>query len=389
MENHRGSYYIPPDAIDNFLRVYKFNLENDLPLGIVERPKDIMPLLVDLDFRQNVSTRLYNFDQIGKSIKRYDAIVRSLVKTEHEPLYFVLEKPSPRKHKIGLKDGVHIVCPSVVTRPQVQLLIRKMMLDNWDGMFEGCDFTNTKEDIYDESVLGTNGWFMYGSKKPDEEHPWTLSKVLNVTCDDDIAEVALNFSNNELVDMLSIRNKHVDNDILDYQKEVVKSFINEINIKKHVTETILNASENVSQNVHEDYEYAKLLFGVLSPQRANNFSSWIRVGWCGRNIDYRLLTEWIEFSKKSPKFVEGECEHLWNKMSYNPNGLKMGTLHKWAKEDGPQRYNEIVQTELRDLILNARSGTEWDVAKVFQRMNDKCVVYCSESKKWFRFSNHR
>ena len=200
MENHRGSYYIPPDALDNFHRVYKFNLENGLPLGIVERPKDIMPLLVDLDFRQDVSKRLYNFDQICQFIKRYDSVVKSLLQVDN-PIYYVLEKPTTRKHKTGYKDGVHILCPSVVTRPQVQLLIRKMMLDNWDGMFEGCHFTNTKEDIYDETVLGTNGWFMYGSKKPDEEHPWTLSKT--VMCeDDDVLEVEGTSSKSDLVDLL-------------------------------------------------------------------------------------------------------------------------------------------------------------------------------------------
>ena len=34
------------------------------------------------------------------------------------------------------------------------------------------------------------------------------------------------------------------------------------------------------------------------------------IGVCLHNIDDRLKEDWIEFSKKSPKFVEGECEKM-------------------------------------------------------------------------------
>ena len=46
---------------------------------------------------------------------------------------------------------------------------------------------------------------------------------------------------------------------------------------------------------------------------------------CLHNIDYRLLEDWIEFSKKCPnKFKKGECEKLWKKMK--PSIYNMATF---------------------------------------------------------------
>ena len=54
------------------------------------------------------------------------------------------------------------------------------------------------------------------------------------------------------------------------------------------------------------------------------------MGWCLHNIDYRLLEDWIEFSKNSDKFVEGECDKEWCDMDMKGLGL---VHYLWAKED--------------------------------------------------------
>ena len=165
--------------------------------------------------------------------------------------------------------------------------------------------------------------------------------------------------------------------------EVVKK---EKEKKKHHLEC---NNRNYNTNTNDGYEYAKELVPLLSPARADNYADWIRVGWCLRNIDHRLLPEWIEFSKKSPKFSIGECERKWDFMKSDGNGLKMGTLVKWAKDDSPQRFAEMVQTNVINLILTARSETEFDVAKVVESMYQHLYVYSPENKKWYAFQNHR
>jgi len=53
----------------------------------------------------------------------------------------------------------------------------------------------------------------------------------------------------------------------------------------------------------------------------------------------RGLELWIEYSQRSPKFVEGECERKWN--SFRASGITIGTLFNYANQDDAgwfQRY---------------------------------------------------
>ena len=53
---------------------------------------------------------------------------------------------------------------------------------------------------------------------------------------------------------------------------------------------------------------------MFSHKRADDFHSWIRVGWALHNTDTSLLDSWILFSKKSKKYSDGECEKIWDNM---------------------------------------------------------------------------
>jgi len=72
---------------------------------------------------------------------------------------------------------------------------------------------------------------------------------------------------------------------------------------------------NIIKNYTNDDEYilAKdLVLECLSHSRADRYDDWINLGWTLRNIDYRLLNTWIEFSKISSSYMEGECQNLWD-----------------------------------------------------------------------------
>ena len=116
---------------------------------------------------------------------------------------YVLSKP-PRLHKGGVyKDGLHLHIPGIVTRPEVQHLLRAAMLPHVAALF-GDKCTNSAEDIYDEAVIERNGWLLYGSKKPDEPTPWTVLRVLAPTGE----PFVWNPDPLHLVPLLSIRNKY-------------------------------------------------------------------------------------------------------------------------------------------------------------------------------------
>ena len=81
------------------------------------------------------------------------------------------------KEKDITKDGIHIIIPEVVTKPNIQLFIRKKCLDLMKDIFENeIKSENSVEDIFDEAVINKNNWMMHGSMKPERE-PYKITKV--------------------------------------------------------------------------------------------------------------------------------------------------------------------------------------------------------------------
>lgn len=391
--NMKGKYYVPPTATERFLEIYKFNVENGLDMCITEKHRDVSPVLIDLDFRQETAERLYTQDDVVVFIDKFNTILQKYVDVgEGNQKYYVLEKPSPRVNKSGgFKDGLHIVCPEIITRPLIQHIIRKEMLDTWEKLTFNTGITNKKDDIFDEAVIEKNNWFLYGSKKPDEEFGWKASFTVACEVDTghctkmDIAEVKESVA--ELVDLFSIRNKFVESPNREDMKDVIQKFKEDCMIKNTPQ---LSTVVNQTWTKNPDWiNMATALTSMLSTERANDYNTWIQVGWCLNNIDNTLLKEWIKFSKKSTKYIEGECERLWHFMKRGDNCLGMGTLHRWAKTDDLVKYSELVQEDIRMLINNAKSGTEYDVAMVVKKMYGDNHVYANESKTWYVFREHR
>jgi P4 family phage/plasmid primase-like protien len=160
----------------------------------------------------------------------------------------------------------------------------------------------------------------------------------------------------------------------------------DVNIKKQ-KEQKEATPKSKGKYTEEEVMIARKLISILSKHRADNYQDWIRVGWLAKAISDGLLDSWIEFSKTSYKFVDGECEKLWNTMRTDGNTLGMGTLRRWAKQDNPQAYNTIVKKKLWEYIRLARSGTEYDIALVVKEMYGDTFAY--ENRSWYAFVGHR
>lgn len=128
---------------------------------------------------------------------------------------------------------------------------------------------------------------------------------------------------------------------------------------------------------------SKLVLECLSYSRADDYDSWIKLGWCLHNIDDRLLDLWIEFSKMSDKFEDGTCEEIWGKSQ--KRNLTIGSLKFWCKSDNINKYEEIMLQQIEPVIdKSIRSeGAHCDVAEVISvYMKDK-IVYDTKVKSWF------
>jgi len=92
----------------------------------------------------------------------------------------------------------------------------------------------------------------------------------------------------------------------------------------------------------EVLEECKKLVWLLSDARADAQATWMQVGWCLHNItegDDGGFELWDEFSKRSDKYMDGECERLWRDMKEGSLGI--GSLKHWAKEDNLAGYTKM------------------------------------------------
>lgn len=379
-----GSYYIPADVEEDFLKLYAEAIENGEDLSLTEKHRDVSPILIDLDFTHDKPERMYTDKHI---VQFLNALKRQLVEymevNDDMLRFYVLEKPEPRKNKSGgFKDGIHIICPYITTKPNVQHIIRQNILNNNEmRLIFDNSFMNSYDDIYDVAVIDRNNWFMYGSKKPDEDYPWVVSKIY----DGDLKEVDCEHNDKELVELLSIRNKFDCVKVKPDKVDEVKAY-KESTQKPKVDE----ASTSKIVRLPSDMDTIEKLVMILDPKRADDYHMWINLGICLKSINIIYLIIWEEFSKLSNKFKEGECEKLWK--TFTPQGkLTEGTLRFWAKQDNPSKYREIQEEGINKLIYTSRSETHYDIAQVIHFMYKDRYVCCynGNSPTWYEFKNHR
>lgn len=378
-----GSYYIPTNEMDKFMEIYKVALVNGEDLYLTEKHRDISPILIDLDFRHDTPERLYTEEHLLKFLTVLKKHITDYIEVKDDMLqFFVLEKPKPRKNKSGgYKDGVHIVCPYITTKAEVQHIIRQNIIKDEMRLIFGDTFTNSNDDMYDVAVIENNNWFMYGSKKPDEEYPWTMNKIYDVN----LQEVDCMHTDEELVELLSIRNKFDDlplkadkvDDVKAYKESKQKPKVDEASTSKAVV------------RLPSDMDTIEKLVMMLDSKRVDDYKMWIKLGICLKSINMIYFIIWKEKSKQSSKYEEGECERVWKTL---PCGqMTEGSLRCWAKEDNPQEYRKLQEERIETLIYNSRNETHFDIAQVVHFMFKDTFVCCYDGNNpvWYEFKNHR
>ncbi len=379
-----GSFYVSPDNFEDFLQNYELAMDHGEDLHMTEKHREICPILIDMDFRfkKEVVTRQYTMEMIKECISVYIQQFKNYLELPPSYLIYVLEKSTPVADKKYMKDGIHIMIPDIVTGPIIQLLVRQKILPALQEILKPMELENTIENVIDEAVIERNNWQMYGSKKPNCE-AYKVTKIF----DQDIIEQPVPSDDTSFVKILSIRNKFDETPTKIDKADEIKTFIDKRK-KSRVDMSKPMFKPNYTKNVCENIDWVCKIVDVLNPTRADGYESWIRVGWCLRNIDHRLLNKWIEFSQKSQKYTEGECERFWNMM--RDDGLGIGTLCMWAKEDDHDAFTKILEQDLNSLILKSLSETHFDIAKVVHfmyRYNYACINI--RNNQWYEFKEHR
>lgn len=411
-----GSYTISEKDKCKFHDLYyKHVFVNKKKAYLTEKHHDNSPILIDLDFRFNseIIDRQYDDNVIISFLKIYVSELNKYINVDKSKINaFILEKSVPvTDNKKGYtKDGIHIIFPNVVTSPKIQYVLRYKMINNkkCKQLFQNINITNPIEDIFDVAVIERNNWQMYGSTKPGCE-PYKLSKIYS------FMEISNEFKlipkeqydDQSLVKLLSIQ-QYNESDIvslLNGREEEFNNLYDKIPAKhrKRKQRTInINKKKKKSpknKNLYDDntIKTVRELVNLLSVDRADDHNTWMQVGWCLHNIDYDLLDSWILFSSKSEKSsIPGtdhgrsaeRCTHLWDSM-YD-EGLGIGSLYLWAKEDNYEGYKEICSKNLRVYLMKSLNMTHHDIAQViYQKYKHEFVCSSSKKKAWFQFKNHR
>lgn len=367
--------------------------DNNLHYSILEKRNSYGPVIVDIDLEMSKvnykkGTRLYDDKLLLYVCNFYRESIRKLCDVQTGDLNIcVFEKEKISNKKENVKDGFHIIFPSLCLHYKVRHLIREYVVKraNESKMFNA--YENEVSDIFDKSIVSSNNWLIYGCCKPNNSI-YEFTRYLNYNSKElDLKSFGKNTKS--IIKLLSLRSERWNED----NSNILNSNLDEEFVNDEFNQLDINHTEkmsefDISQDKEEIIKNCHKLLGMLSKKRANNYHTWIRVGWALHNTDLSLLPKWKEFSKRSNKYKPGECEKRWRSM--HDKGLTYRSLRMWAKEDNPEKYERFNQEQFELLLKkNEGLGTFW-IAKALQnRYGDNFVCTNPDRNEWYEFKNNR
>lgn len=431
-DNFKGRWLIPDEKYPAFLDVlheYLFEARGR-PVNFVEQPRldKPKPILIDLDFKFNGDTALthrFKKTHVNQFVKCVsDSLSEMFDVDSYESLrFFVSLRPQAyqdMKNK-NVKDGIHIQCPDIALTNEKQKVLRLMLLEKEaiKSSFNDIGYVNNVDDIYDESMVRKQGWFFYGESKPNIP-PYELKYVFSYNPEKkSIEEEKISdFTPRELMELLSVRYNILedDNEVRPTMKKVFSKYSSPIPFQAPSLPSLqlpassaslaLQTQEKKSQlpgvYIPENYDAEevelakKIVMECLSEARADNYKTWMEVGWCLSNIEpntEEMFNVWVDFSMKSGKASGtdwGRYKREWFRgFSRNTPGAKltMKSLHYWARDDNPEKYKSLIEVDHVRFVQNRVDDTHFHIALLLKRMYKTSFCASLESRKteWYVF----
>ena len=145
-------------------------------------------------------------------------------------------------------------------------------------------------------------------------------------------------------------------------------------------------STSINTTTYENLIIARELVKMLSTTRASDYNKWIEVGTILHQIDYILLYEWSEFTRKCALEIRYlSCADIWSKLK--PTELDVSTLKTFAYADSPKEFliwlksnpvahtNPSTDTKIEitkaDIVISnnlSKVGSELDLKSVIDGM---------------------
>ena len=424
-----GKWKISDEKYPMFLDLlhdYLF-VKRGTPQNFVEKPRknEPKPLLIDLDFHypeHQSLTRVFNLDMIEQFIHRITDGLQYFFGLEQysELRFFVTLRSGPYHAKGKRKDGVHILCPDIALANEKQAVLRKWLLANEaiSACFKNTGYNNADDVVYDESMTRQQGWIFYGESKPNIP-PYTLVAVFNYKpgehdwIDEDVSQ----YSPRDLIELLSIRYNIVPDENVLKEGEPSAAYADLMQRQAQSGATVAAAAPTPEQaeaaNQATDLANAINAFTIkpateeerqmvrrfvlecLKAPWHDEYDKWIRVGWCLHNIEAseEYFTLWKDFSAKSGKSSENDwakLRHEWfHGMRKSGDGprLTQRSLQKWARDDNPEVYKQIIADNIHEYIRTEVSPTHYHISLLMKKMygNNYVASVHQRNTEWFKY----
>ena len=451
----QGTYKIPEEEYPLFLDlVHEHVFTNGKSCGLLEKHKKQSPILIDLDFRYAAGgplRRRFTEDQVREFVAAYaEAFARFFEPLpEAEPLqFFVALKPVPEADTANEahKDGIHIVCPTVTTPPEIQFAIRGYLLQTGaiERIFGSTGLTIAAQDCLDLSVIKRNNWFLYGACKPNKAW-YKVEHVYSADGTNDLTEEALDqWSPLDLIKLLSLQLGHDtvtpltlrtgDATVEGEWLQLLQRWGKGSNWAKtrtpaltaqpapaNIPEFDLDGQDNSADMIQvsglsvrtpytdADIELAyRLIRECLDPvKRAKNYHDWVSLGMLLHNISDtdKSRDAWAAFSRRVPgcgNTPNSVYHDKWKLLPADSSAIQkgrkmlmMGTLLMWARLDKPVTYSQIIEEANTAMALLNSAGTHDTIANLVLRMYRE-EFRCTPPKKgatatsfeWYQYEKH-
>ena len=401
----KGAYAIPEEYRKQLYKLIidtVYSSKNPRPVSLTERPYEKKPITIDFDFRYNIDNdRQHTNLHIEMAVKLYNEAIREFLDITVPIEAYVFEREDPYVDKGNKKDGIHFLYPNIVCDTVAQHAIRNYVLERADQIFNNpqigvLPIKNSYDTVIDKQVVASANWTLYGCSKPGRLRYELTHRYISSYDDIDnvysVRELPINeMTHLERIEFFSIHKSEPYYPIRADKMDIVnpanarKTAISNIKSKEIIK--IQRRRSNADEDPAE-IEEARNLTRILSDSRAYEYEDWINVGQALCSISDLLLPDWIEFSKRSPNFKEGECEKKW--ATFNARYLTISCLHRWARLDNPHEYNEIMSHSVRDLILKSVTGTTDEISNVIQALYKyQYVCVSGKGQVWYEFINNR
>ncbi len=364
--------------------------KNKLVFSIAEKLPEYGPIKIDADMEipkdKHNGERLYSEELILETVNLYREAIKNYCDVyDGELEAYIFEKENFSERNNNIKDGFHIIFPYLTLDSKVRHLIYRYVIDKSEDNEMFNSFLTVP--IFDKQIVSSNAWMMYGCAKPNGK-PYLLNKILSA----DNTEVLVSTEDKNLVKTFSLRQKKYieDNETLlndEYDSDKITEEFNKISSNYIVNDNTYELPEVTTEEIND----CKKLVSMLSSKRANNFIQWIEVGFALRNTSEQLFLVWKNWSRQSPKFIEGDCEKRWAQM--RTRGYTIKSLHYWAKQDNKKEYTEFIEDKRFAALKKNGPKNHFMTAKALFELYglEFICTNVADNNSWYRFdqSKHR